>query len=104
MIRTHTVIPLPAYDVEGNLIHPDEYRFKIPGGVAAIHFTLAHWFFAKSKGFEATDTYVADVASITMLETPEPVSRHDGSPGKKRPTLTDPHMLHESPTKRQKSA
>ncbi|KIM59159.1 hypothetical protein SCLCIDRAFT_1217936, partial [Scleroderma citrinum Foug A] len=40
---THCVIPVPAYDVKGNLIKPDTYRHSLEDAIVELHFNLTHW-------------------------------------------------------------
>jgi hypothetical protein len=74
MLGTHTVVPLPAYDAEGNLISPREYRSKLKGALVAMRFDLTHWAFPARAGRPAADTFVANIRRIDMLEDPVAVS------------------------------
>lgn len=66
--KTHEVVPLPAYDIKGNLIKPEKYRVALAGALARICFTMAHWYIPSAK--EPTNCFVADVKSIRVLTDP----------------------------------
>jgi len=70
MRHTHAVVPLPAYDFDGNLITPLEYRNKLKGAVAVVRFDLLHWAFPAREGRPASDTYVANIHRIDVLRNP----------------------------------
>ncbi|KAI6008577.1 hypothetical protein EDC04DRAFT_2907011 [Pisolithus marmoratus] len=46
---THHILPLPAYDMLGDLIKPSAYRCSLQGAIIEIHFTLSHWAIASTK-------------------------------------------------------
>jgi hypothetical protein len=66
--KTHQVVPLPAYDIKGNLIKPEKYRVALAGALARVSFTMSHWYIASAK--EPTNSFVADVRSIRVLTDP----------------------------------
>ncbi|KAJ8589092.1 hypothetical protein M405DRAFT_818618 [Rhizopogon salebrosus TDB-379] len=71
MVETHRVVPIPAYDVDGNLIHPQNYRKMLRGAIVQVDFHLTHWSIArKQDGTSAADSYTADVVSIRVLNEP----------------------------------
>lgn len=74
MQGTHCVIPLPAYDIDGNLISPREYRAKLKGALVVMRFDLTHWTISAKQGRPATDTFVANIRRIDILEESVPVS------------------------------
>ncbi|KAJ7821445.1 hypothetical protein B0H14DRAFT_2599209 [Mycena olivaceomarginata] len=41
--KNHHIIPLPAYDIHGNLIHPTQYRDTLKGAVVRVTVLLKHW-------------------------------------------------------------
>lgn len=92
---THDIIPLPAYDVNGKLIRPQDYRHLLAGAVVEVHFTLTHWTIASRRGDPPADTYVADVQYMRVL-VPAPPSL----PRKRCISLTDPLS---SPSKKQRT-
>jgi hypothetical protein len=68
MVETHRVVPIPAYDADGNLIHPQNYRKMLRGAIVQVYFHLTHWSIArKQDGTSAVDSYTADVVSIRVL-------------------------------------
>ncbi|KAJ8596073.1 hypothetical protein M405DRAFT_806162 [Rhizopogon salebrosus TDB-379] len=69
MVETHRVVPIPAYDADGNFIHPQNYRKMLRGAIVQVDFHLTHWSIArKQDGTSAVDSYTADVVSIRVLE------------------------------------
>ncbi|TEB25901.1 hypothetical protein FA13DRAFT_1737812 [Coprinellus micaceus] len=50
---THDVFPLQAYDIRGDLIHPQHYGAKLRGSVVRLDFHLKHWFLQERNCFTA---------------------------------------------------
>ena len=86
MHDTHIVIPLNAYDIQGNIIHPNDYKTKLRNALVRIEFTMKHWVIWKKKS--ATDTFVADILSLRVLDDPKPIPTL--SPKRDRARLRDP--------------
>ena len=86
MYDTHVVVPLNAYDLKGNIIHPTDYKTKLRNALVRIEFTMKHWVIWKKK--TGTDTFVADILSLRILEDPKPITLL--SPKKDRARLRDP--------------
>lgn len=42
MLETHEVAPLPAFDVDGSLIAPNDYRTKLERATMWVEFYLEH--------------------------------------------------------------
>jgi hypothetical protein len=42
MIDEFRVLPIPAYNVQSNLVHPTQYRRTLKDAVVVIRFTLKH--------------------------------------------------------------
>ncbi|KAI5990596.1 hypothetical protein EDD15DRAFT_2197916 [Pisolithus albus] len=63
---SHRILPLPAYDLADNLIHPFAYRRLLQGAVVEIHFTLSHWGIAGVR----RDVYGGDIELIRLLDAP----------------------------------
>jgi hypothetical protein len=99
MQSTHTVVPLPAYDEKGDLISPVDYRSKLKGALAVIQFDLEHWSFSAREGRIATDTFVANVHRIDVLEADSSTTH---APVKHVLDLHDPLPSTMSARKRQK--
>jgi len=91
--KTHVVVPIPAYDVDGRLIHPTQYRSKLEGATVEARLTLQQWAISPKK----LDTYTADVHSICVLVPPTRLS----SP-RKRVALYIGDNIDSSPTKKAK--
>ncbi|KAI6004719.1 hypothetical protein EDD15DRAFT_2359476 [Pisolithus albus] len=73
---THRLLPIPAYDVQGNLLKPSTYRRYLQGALVEIHFTLTHWGIAGVK----KDVYGGEIELIRILDAPQ----HIPSPVLKR--------------------
>ena len=65
--NSHQIVPLPAYDMKGNLIRPDKYKEALAGALVRVSFTLSHWYIASRN---PTNNFVADVKSIRVLIDP----------------------------------
>ncbi|KAI6041949.1 hypothetical protein EDC04DRAFT_2892453 [Pisolithus marmoratus] len=63
---THRILPLPAYDLTGDLIRPSAYRRCLQGALVEVHFTLSHWPIASLK----RDVYGAQIQLIRLLAPP----------------------------------
>ncbi|KAF8145650.1 hypothetical protein K438DRAFT_781155 [Mycena galopus ATCC 62051] len=93
MKYTHRVRRVPAYDINGKLIHPLQYRETLMGAIVRTTVTLKHWNIAQ----RSQDSYTADIENIRVLMKPpklptsgtssHKVTKTDpGSPSKKRRT------------------
>jgi len=71
---THRVVPVPAYDVIGNLIKPSAYRQCLQDAIVEMHFNMAHWAIAARRGKLANDVFVGDIEVIRVLVPPRPSS------------------------------
>ena len=69
---THRPVPLPAYDVDGELISPARCRESLAGAIVRVSFTLTHWFISSGSNDDRSsmNSFVADVHSIRQLVTP----------------------------------
>lgn len=102
--KTHRVVPIPAYDMHGDLIDPRMYRSRLMGAVVSLQFTLTHW----SIGGRSKDTpdrakldvYVADLHHIRVLVPPKP---SPVTPRKRKITAVDPMSGSPSPSKRRRT-
>lgn len=74
MKETHTFNPLPAYDIDGNLILPKDYDRRLRCATVALSFTVRHYAisYRGSDSSAGTDMYVADVVKIRVLKAPAP--------------------------------
>jgi hypothetical protein len=70
MHDTHRVRPLPAYDLDGDLIPPSQYKAQLEGATVRVYFILRHWSINARQGAQASDAYVADVMSMRVLVLP----------------------------------
>ena len=96
LLSTHRPIPLPAYDIDGHLIAPNECKDKLVGAIARVTFTMNHWFIENSskEGSPSTNCFVADVQSIRILVKP---ASQAISPKKRKTARHDP--ADQSPSK-----
>ncbi|KAI5986995.1 hypothetical protein EDC04DRAFT_2614945 [Pisolithus marmoratus] len=60
---THHILPLPAYDLTGDLIRLSAYQHCLQGALAEVHFTLSHWPIVALK----CDVYGAQIQLICLL-------------------------------------
>ncbi|KAJ7187070.1 hypothetical protein C8R46DRAFT_1207045 [Mycena filopes] len=80
--NSHRVNPIPAYDIDGNLIHPTQYTSALKGAVVRADITLLHWHIVR----ETRDSYAAEISSLRVL-VPPPNVGSNASPRKKRRVL-----------------
>jgi hypothetical protein len=72
MLNTHSVNPIPAYDMHGHLIHPLSYHSQLSGAVIELYFELSHWSMRGQNGEPSCDTFAADMVAIHVLVLPKP--------------------------------
>ncbi|KIK18236.1 hypothetical protein PISMIDRAFT_109910 [Pisolithus microcarpus 441] len=65
---SHHILPLPMYDLAGNLIQPSAYCCSLQGAIMEVHFTLLHWGIASAKW----DVYGGVIQLIHILVPPAP--------------------------------
>jgi hypothetical protein len=65
--KNHRIIPLPAYDIHGNLIHPTQYRDTLKGAVVQVTVLLKHWNITVKDNVNRRDTYTADIKNLRVL-------------------------------------
>ncbi|KAG2095412.1 hypothetical protein BD769DRAFT_1678335 [Suillus cothurnatus] len=96
--KTHRVVPIPAYNMKGNLIDPRQYRRALEGATVELHFTLTHWSFpakADQPASMGVDTYTGDIVMIRVISPP---IYTPGTPSKRTVSrFFDPNQ---SPTKK----
>jgi hypothetical protein len=73
MFQTHSVNPVPAYNMHGHLIHPLSYRNRLAGAIVELHIELSHWSMKGRTGEPSCDTYAADIVAIHVLVPPKPI-------------------------------
>jgi hypothetical protein len=88
MRDTHRVVPLSAYDVNGDLIAPHEYKLRLQGALVIVRFNMLHWSIGARKDQGPVDTYVAEIQGIRVLDPPK-LQAHQ-TPKKKRVRKKDP--------------
>ncbi|KAJ6607917.1 hypothetical protein B0H10DRAFT_537534 [Mycena sp. CBHHK59/15] len=103
MEKTHSVNVLLAYDANGGLIQPAQYRDALRGAVVRAAISLSHWNFAPNALEPSTatgvDTYTANIESLRVLIPPK--AEGPSSPRKRRVPLRDPGA---SPMKKPRAA
>ena len=75
---SHTVRPIPAYDISGNLIEPSKYAECLKNAIVHVKVTIVRQYLA----FNKTDNYYADIQEIRVIQTP---ARTLESPAKHKP-------------------
>jgi hypothetical protein len=89
--KNHCIIPLPAYDIHGNLIHPTQYRDTLKGAVVRVTVLLKHWNITVKDNVNRRDTYTADIKNLRVLVA---ALKFAGSPKATRTIAqTDPGSL-----------
>ncbi|KAG2132277.1 uncharacterized protein EDB93DRAFT_1255256 [Suillus bovinus] len=71
--KTHHVVPIPAYNMKGNLIDPHQYHHALEGATVELHFTLTHWSFSAKADQPVSmcvDTYTGDIVMICVISPP----------------------------------
>lgn len=68
---THVVIPIPAYDLAGQLIQPQDYETKLRGAIVLLKFHMNHWKIQNKHYF------TADIQKIRVLAPPKGPVEHD---------------------------
>jgi hypothetical protein len=63
---THTIQPLPAFDINGNRIPPTEYERKLAGAIVEVHFALLYHHIKKSNRI----SFNAEAREINILHPP----------------------------------
>ncbi|OSC97762.1 hypothetical protein PYCCODRAFT_1102194 [Trametes coccinea BRFM310] len=66
LARSHTVVPLNAYDVKGNLIPPSRYHVNLRGATVVVTFTAKHYnIFERNRNHK--DVYCFDIEYLRVL-------------------------------------
>ncbi|KAJ3535033.1 hypothetical protein NMY22_g6664 [Coprinellus aureogranulatus] len=95
IVRSHVVVPLPAKDMDGNLIHPSQYEEKLKGAIVRVGFVLNHYY--PLGGYHR---FTADIHEIQVLQPPERDPKVEPSPVVEEEGAT----VDESPIKKHKSS
>ncbi|KAK7039099.1 hypothetical protein VNI00_010273 [Paramarasmius palmivorus] len=95
---THDLIPLPAYDMDAELISPAQYKDVLMNAIVEAHFVLEHWRFAGEK----KDVFKASIVKVYALTPPFKYTVESPIKGSARRRIgkSDP----DSPTKRRRIA
>ena len=64
LTNTHKLNVIPAYDINGEIIKPKEYRGKLEGALVRTEFHMNYW---RVKG---KDFFAADIQAMRVLEKP----------------------------------
>lgn len=70
MNDTHVFNILPAYDIDGNLIMPKDYESSLKGALVVVSATLNHYDIRARGPSPASNTFVAEVVKIRVLQPP----------------------------------
>ena len=60
------VVPIPAFDIKGDLIAAEDYEAKLKGSVALITVNICHQYYRARQ----EDSYYADIEEIIVLKDP----------------------------------
>ncbi|KAG1728760.1 uncharacterized protein EDB91DRAFT_1086000 [Suillus paluster] len=66
LTSTHIIRPLPAYDLDHNLILPSEYESKLKGALVEVHMAFCHHQVKSTKH----DIFSAVLRELTILSPP----------------------------------
>lgn len=69
MRTTHIVDPLPLYDFQARLVHPELCKKSLIGATVEVTFNLCHWHFNRNN----KDVYVAYIDKMHILPVPAQV-------------------------------
>ena len=67
LARSHDPRPIPAFDVNDELILPLKYREALQGAIVHVKATICHQYLAQNK----SDNFYADVQEINVIRPPE---------------------------------
>ncbi|KAI6037404.1 hypothetical protein BKA83DRAFT_9650 [Pisolithus microcarpus] len=67
---THHLVPLPAYDIDGNLIQPHAYQQSLQGALVELYFNMMHWAIAGKGGTQGNDVFTAEIQMICIIKPP----------------------------------
>ena len=95
--ETHSVNPLPAYDLNGVLVEPQYYTKRLDGATVIIRFELNHYLI-RSKDKPSVDTFSARVVQLRVILPPPGAS--PATPRKKKVLPRDDYFGSFTPTKR----
>lgn len=75
--NTHTIQPLPAYDIDGNIISPDHYETKLRGATVLVAMAFTHRYIKKNKRhvFTALPREIAIVRRPSTMGPSSPYKR-----------------------------
>lgn len=100
IILTHNVNPLPAYDVNRDLINPKDYRAELEGAIVELKFMLTRWSTRNNNEELNRDIFCADIYSIhVIIPSPSQASSSKVRSPKKRKLPRKIDAM-ESPTKK----
>lgn len=56
---THWLIPVPTYEFDSSLMHPQYYKSMLTNAIVKVNFTLTHWTISAKpgQGGENVDAY-----------------------------------------------
>ncbi|KAK7054486.1 hypothetical protein VNI00_003684 [Paramarasmius palmivorus] len=93
---THDLVPLPAYDMDAELISPECYKDILMNAVVEVHFVLEHWRISAEK----KDVFKASIVKVYALTPPLKYTVESPIKGSSRRRIerSDP----DSPTKRRR--
>lgn len=72
MVDTYRVQPLPAYELNSNLMDPPNYRQHLSKALVELRFTLTHYTIAEKGNTGGSDVYTPELHSMRVLKNPSP--------------------------------
>ena len=64
--QSHTVVPIPAFDIHDNLISPALYEKTLKGAIVRVTATIMHQFMPSTR----SDNFYADLLELTVIRVP----------------------------------
>jgi len=86
---THRIRPLPAFDINGQVVQPGNYRQLLAGAVVQIKFTLMHRAISSSPETPGFDKFRASIIGINVLQSPTVSAARAYKHFNMHPRLTD---------------
>ena len=72
MVDTYQVVPVPAYELDGQLMIPTDYQKHLTKAIVELHFTLTHFTIAERGKNGGSDVYTPELHSMRVLKKPSP--------------------------------
>ena len=70
MVGHYHVCPVPAFDIKGNLMPPDQYVSLLAGATVAVQFLLQRYVLSDRQTRRVRDVFVTDITSLRVVVEP----------------------------------